>query len=69
VSLFRFKQKDAKRSETKRNEAKKMLSFDSSFEGSVQQKLTGVKSGINRKLMIWAWAAWGLFDILRGLGP
>jgi hypothetical protein len=39
------------------------------FEGTVQRKLTWVKSGINRKLLIWAWAAWGLFYILRGLGP
>jgi hypothetical protein len=37
--------------------------------GTVQRKLTWVKGGINRKLMIWAWAAWGLFYILRGLGP
>jgi hypothetical protein len=36
--------------------------------GTAQQKLTGVKSGIKQKLMIWAWAAWGLFYILRGLG-
>jgi hypothetical protein len=39
------------------------------FTGTVQRKLAWVKSGINRKLMIWAWAAWGLFYILRGLGP
>jgi hypothetical protein len=39
------------------------------IKGTVQQKLTWVKSGINRKLMIWAWAAWGLVYILRGLGP
>jgi hypothetical protein len=39
------------------------------FKGTVQRKLTGVLSGINRKLMIWDWAAWGLFYILRGLGP
>jgi hypothetical protein len=34
--------------------------------GTVQQKLTWVKSDINRKLMI---SAWGLFYTLRGLGP
>jgi hypothetical protein len=28
-------------------------------KGTVQRKLRGVLSGINRKLMIWAWAAWG----------
>jgi hypothetical protein len=39
------------------------------FKGTVQQKLTGVLSGINRKLMFWAWAAYGLFYILRGLVP
>jgi hypothetical protein len=39
------------------------------IKGTVQRKLTWVKSGINRKLMIWACAAWGLFFILRGLGP
>jgi hypothetical protein len=38
-------------------------------KGTVQRKLTWVKSGINRRLMIWAWAAWGLFYILRVLGP
>jgi hypothetical protein len=31
------------------------------IKGTVQQKLAWVKSGINRRLMIWAWAAWGLF--------
>jgi hypothetical protein len=40
-----------------------------SLIGTVQRKLKWVKSGINRKLMIWTWAAWGLFYILRGLGP
>jgi hypothetical protein len=39
------------------------------IKGTVQRKLTGVLSGINQKLMIWAWAALGLFYILRGLGP
>jgi hypothetical protein len=39
------------------------------IKGTAQRKLTWVKSGINRKLMIWAWAAWGLFYFLRGLGP
>jgi hypothetical protein len=39
------------------------------IKGTVQRKLTWVKSGIYRKLVIWAWAAWGLFYILRGLGP
>jgi hypothetical protein len=39
------------------------------IKGTVQRKLTGVKSGINRKLIIWAWASWGLFYILRGLDP
>jgi hypothetical protein len=29
------------------------------LKGTVQRKLRGVLSGINRKLMIWAWAAWG----------
>jgi hypothetical protein len=38
-------------------------------KGTVQRKLTRVLSGINQKLMIWAWAAWGLFYILRSLGP
>jgi hypothetical protein len=39
------------------------LCFENGFrdllKGTVQQKLRGVLSGINRKLMIWAWAAWG----------
>jgi hypothetical protein len=39
------------------------------FKGTVQRKLTWVKSGIKGKLMIWASAAGGLFYILRGLGP
>jgi hypothetical protein len=39
------------------------------FKGTVQRKLTWIKNGIIRKLMIWAWAAWGLFFILRGPGP
>jgi hypothetical protein len=39
------------------------------FKGTVQRKLTGVLSGVNRKLMILAWVALGLFYILRGLGP
>jgi hypothetical protein len=39
------------------------------FKGTVQRKLSWVKSGINRKLMIWAWAAWGLFYTLRGISP
>jgi hypothetical protein len=39
------------------------------FKGTVQRKLTWVKSGINRKLRAWAWAAWGSFYILKGLGP
>jgi hypothetical protein len=29
------------------------------FKGTVQRKLRGVLSGINRKQMIWAWTAWG----------
>jgi hypothetical protein len=37
-----------------------------SIKGTVQRKLTWVKSGINRKFMI---GAWFLFYILRGLGP
>jgi hypothetical protein len=45
------------------------FSFVSYLKGTVQRKLTWVKSGVNRKLVIWAWAAWGLFYILRGLGP
>jgi hypothetical protein len=35
------------------------------LKGTVQRKLTWVKSGINRKLLTWAWAAWALFYILR----
>jgi hypothetical protein len=31
------------------------------LKGTVQRKLTWVQSGINRKLMIWSLAAWGLF--------
>jgi hypothetical protein len=30
-----------------------------SLKGTVQRKLRGVLSGINRKHVIWAWAAWG----------
>jgi hypothetical protein len=39
------------------------------FKGTVQRKLTWVKNGIIRRLMIWAWAIWGLFYILMGLDP
>jgi hypothetical protein len=54
-----------------RNTEQLHVVYDAIFiiKGTVQWKLTWVKSGINRKLLIWAWAAWGLFYILRGLGP
>jgi hypothetical protein len=48
---------------------KNLRKHNDTFKGTVQRKLTWVKSGINRKLMIWTWAAWGLFDILGSLGP
>jgi hypothetical protein len=33
--------------------------FIAQFKGTVQRKLRGVLSGINRKHMIWAWATLG----------
>jgi hypothetical protein len=33
------------------------------LKGTVQRKLTRVKRGINRKLMIWAWAVGVYFTL------